>query len=383
MSTTALPERIRCRFPIFERAVYLNSCSQGALSDAVRAAYATYLADWESQGSPWELWVAKAEAARASFARLVNADPDEIAVTTSLSQGVNSLLSAFRAAGDRRTIVTSELEFPTVGQIVHAQEQRGFRVVHVPAVDGTTTPLERFAEAIDERTALVAIAHVCYRNGSRIDVDGVVRIARQRGAPVLLDAYQSAGAIPLDVRALDVDFLAAGTVKYLLGSPGLAFLYCRRDLIELLLPTQTGWFADEDVAAMDIYDYSPSATARRFEAGTPPVPNAYAGLAALDLVHEIGVEATEEHVRGLNELLLAGLDELAARVVTPRDPAQRGPLIAVASTDAPGLVEALATERIVTSERDGNLRISAHGYNVRGDMDALLSVLSRHRELLD
>ena len=338
---------LRERFPIFRRVTYLNSCSQGALSLDVQAAYERYLADWLELGSPWDLWVGKAEEARAAFARLVNADPDEVAVTTSLSAGVSSLLSAFRPAGERATIVTSELEFPTVGQIAHAQELRGFRVVHVAADDDASIPLERFDEAIDERTALVAVAHVCYRNGARLDVEGLVRIAHDRGVPVLLDAYQSAGAIPLDVRALGVDFLAAGTVKYLLGSPGLAFLYCRSELVERLLPTQTGWFADEDVGAMDIYDYSPSQSARRFQAGTPPVPNAYAGVAGLDLVQEIGVAETEAHVLALNDLLLAGLSELRARVVTPAAPERRGPLIAVASTDADALVGAL--------ERDGLL----------------------------
>ena len=373
---------LRERFPIFRRVTYLNSCSQGALSLDVRAAYERYLADWMELGSPWDLWVGKAEEARAAFARLVNADPDEVAVTTSLSAGLSSLLSAFRPAGERATIVTSELEFPTVGQIAHAQELRGFRVVHVAADDDASIPLERFDEAIDERSALVAVAQVCYRNGARLDVEGLVRIAHDRGVPVLLDAYQSAGAIPLDVRALGVDFLAAGTVKYLLGSPGLAFLYCRRELVERLLPTQTGWFADEDVGAMDIFDYSPSQSARRFQAGTPPVPNAYAGVAGLDLVQEIGVAETEVHVLALNDLLLTGLSELRARVVTPAAPERRGPLIAVASTDADALVGALEQDGLITSSRDGNLRISAHCYNVAEDVEQLLGALARHRVLL-
>ncbi|MGH3092790.1 MAG: aminotransferase class V-fold PLP-dependent enzyme, partial [Gaiellaceae bacterium] len=240
----ALPERIRSRFPILERLVYVNSCSQGALSDAVQAAYAAYLRDWDEQGAPWEYWVERAEAARASFADLVNADPDEVAVTTSLSAGVSALFSGLRFEGERQAIVVSDFEFPTVGQIAHAQELRGRRVVHVPEAEDATIPLEHFDEAIDETTALVAVTHVCYRNGSRVDVEGVVELAHERGALVLLDSYQAAGAIPIDVRALDVDFLAAGTVKYLLGSAGLAFLYCRRDLVERIRPTSTGWFAD-------------------------------------------------------------------------------------------------------------------------------------------
>ncbi|MGH3038101.1 MAG: aminotransferase class V-fold PLP-dependent enzyme [Gaiellaceae bacterium] len=380
--TTALPGRIRPRFPIFERLTYVNSCSQGALSDDVRAAYEAYLRDWDEQGAPWEYWVERSEAARAAFARLIGADPDEVAVTTSLSAGVSALCSGLRFEGERTTIVISDFEFPTVGQIAHAQELRGRRVVHVPEAGDATIPLEHFDAAIDDRTALVAVTHVCYRNGSRVDVEGVVRLAHERGALVLLDAYQAAGAIPLDVRALDVDFLAAGTVKYLLGSAGLAFLYCRSDLIESIRPTSTGWFADKDIFQMDIRDYSPAASARRFEFGTPPVPNIYAGLAGIDLVEEIGVAATEEHVRGLTAQLIEGVDDLGGRVVTPRDPERRGPLVAVASTDEHALVAALEADGVVTSSRDGNLRVSFHGYNSREDVEAVVVALARHRDLL-
>jgi selenocysteine lyase/cysteine desulfurase len=378
----ALPERIRHRFPILERLVYVNSCSQGALSDAVQSAYADYMQDWDEQGAPWEYWVERAEAARASFADLVGAEPDEVAVTTSLSAGVSALFSGLRFEQERSTIVVSDFEFPTVGQIAHAQELRGRRVVHVPEAEDATIPLEHFDEAIDETTALVAVTHVCYRNGSRIDVEGVVELAHERGALVLLDSYQAAGAIPIDVRALDVDFLAAGTVKYLLGSAGLAFLYCRRELVERIQPTSTGWFADEDIFEMDIHDYSPSPTARRFEFGTPPIPSIYAGIAGIELVKEIGVAETEEHVRGLTTMLIEGVDALGGRVATPRDPERRGPLVAIASTDEHALVAALAADGIVTSSRDGNLRVSPHAYNSTEDIEAVLAALARHRRLL-
>jgi selenocysteine lyase/cysteine desulfurase len=377
-----LPASIRGRFPIFKRKVYVNSCSQGALSDSVRAAYQRYLDDWDERGAPWEYWVELMEAAREEFAGLIGADGDEVAVTTSVSAGVSALASAFRFDQGRDTIVVSNFEFPTIGQIWHAQELRGARVVHVPAERDGTIPLERFEAAVDERTALVAVTAVCFRNGSRIDVEGVTRLAHQRGARVLLDAYQAVGALPIDVHAMEVDFLAAGVLKYLLGSAGLAFLYCRAEHVKELVPTATGWFADADIFQMDIHDYSPSPTARRFEAGTPPVPNIYAGIAGIRLMREIGVAATAEHVRGLNDLLLEGLDELGARVVTPRDPARRGPLIAVESSDVHALVEALAADEIVTSSRDANLRISPHCYNSTEDVRALLDSLARHRDLL-
>jgi selenocysteine lyase/cysteine desulfurase len=360
---------VRERFPILARLTYLNSCSQGALSLDVREAYERYLRDWDELGSPWELWVAKADEARAAFAGLIGADPSDVAVTTSLSAGVSSLASALRFDGERRTVVLSELEFPTVGQIWHAQEVRGAEVVHT----------RDWENAIDERTLVVSLTHVSYRTGERLPVEEVTRLAHERGALVLLDAYQSAGTLPLDVRALDVDFLAAGTVKYLLGSAGLAFLYARRGLVDGLRPTATGWFADEDVFAMDDRDYSPAPGAARFQSGTPPVPSLYAGVAGLELVRKAGVEQTSVCVRSLTEQLAEGVRELGGTVVTPDN---RGALLCVASRDPAALVDRLTATGVVSSWRDRSVRLSTHFYNHEEDIAAALRALARERDLL-
>jgi selenocysteine lyase/cysteine desulfurase len=368
-----LPDRIRDRFPLLAGTTYVNSCSQGVLSDSVRAAYAAYLADWDEQGSPWEYWVERAESARTAFAGLVGADPEEVAVTTSVSAGLSAVASGLRYAA-RPKIVTTELEFPTVGQIWHAQEARGARVVHVdPAA---------VVDAIDDETRLVSITHVSYRTGELIDPRPIVEAAHAHGALVFLDAYQSAGSLPLDVADLGVDFLAAGVLKYLLSSAGLAFLYARREVVQQIWPTVTGWFADEDVFKMDIHDYSPAHTARRFESGTPPVPSIYAGIAGIELMREIGIAETREHVTGLTGQLIAGVDDLGGTVVTPRDPARRGALVCIRSTDEFALVAALAADGIVTSSRSGNLRVSPHAYNSADDIGTVLAALRRHRHLL-
>jgi selenocysteine lyase/cysteine desulfurase len=367
-----LPESCRHRFPIFEQRVYINSCSQGALSDAVRDSYEQYLADWDEYGAPWEYWVERQEAARAAFAGLINAEPDEVAVTTSLSAGVSALASGLRFAR-RSKVVLTDWEFPTIGQIWHAQEARGARVVH-----GST--LDELDQLIDDDTLLVAVTHVSYRSGAMTDVPKIVELAHERGALVLLDAFQSIGSLPVDVKELDVDFLGAGVLKYLLGSAGLGFFYCRRELVERVWPTQTGWFADENIFAMDHTDYSPAPTAARFQSGTPPVPAIYAGIAGIELMQEIGIAATREHVNKLNEHFAAGVDDLGATLATPRD--AHGALMCVKSTDAKALVAALEADGIVTSDRDGNLRVSAHCYNTDEDVDAVLAALQRHRELL-
>jgi len=381
IETSKVGAAIRAQFPIFEHTTYANSCSQGALSHRVRAAYEEYLDGWDANGAEWGHWVERAEAARAAFARLLHAEPTELAVTTSVTQGVSAIVSALDLAA-RPRIVISEYEFPTVGQIAHAQELRGAEVVHVrPDADGSIAP-ERFAEAIDERTALVCCTTLSYRTGHRHDVAEIARLAHSAGALCLADSYQAIGAIDFDAHALGVDFVTGGTVKYLLASAGLGFLYVRRELLPGLLPTQTGWFADEDIFRMDISDYSPAADARRFDAGTPPVPNIYAGLAGMSIVEEAGTRAIEEHVTRLTQRLIDGLDELGAVVVTPREPERRGPLVCVKSTDVRTLVDTLAAARIICSERDSNLRIALHLYNVDEDVDTILAALARHRHLL-
>jgi selenocysteine lyase/cysteine desulfurase len=375
-------EAIRSEFPIFEHAVYANSCSQGALSHRVREAVEGWLAGWDENGAEWDFWVERNEAARAAFAALVHAEADEVAVTTSVSQGVSGLLSALDLRGERNRIVISEYEFPTVGQIAHAQELRGAEVVQVSAEPDGRIPLERFAEAIDERTALVCCTAVSFRTGYRNDVSAIAELAHAAGALVLADSYQAVGALELDVRTLGADVVTGGTVKYLLGSAGLGFMWVRGALLSSLVPVQTGWFADEDIFAMSIADYSPHATARRFDGGTPPVPSLYPGVAGMGLVAGVGVPEIEKHVRGLADRFLAGLDELGATVATPRGEKDYGPLICVVSTDPNALVTALEGERIVTSTRDSNLRVSLHLYNVDEDVDRILAALARHRHLL-
>ncbi len=373
---------VRTDFPIFEHTTYLNSCSQGALSLRVRAAVEEWLAGWDENGAEWEFWVERNDAARSAFAGLLHASPDEVAVTTSVSQAVSAFMSALDFRGERNRIVISDYEFPTVGQIAHAQALRGAEVVRVPAEQDGSIPPERFARAVDERTALVCCTAVSFRTGHRHDISAIAEIAHASGAHVLADSYQAVGALELDVRTLGADVVTGGTVKYLLGSAGLGFMWMRGSLLASLVPTQTGWFADEDIFAMSIADYSPHATARRFDSGTPPVPSLYPGVAGVQIIAEAGVPAIETHVRGLGDRLLVGLDEIGATVVTPRGDTQHGPLICVASTDPNALVGALAAQRIVTSTRDLNLRISLHLYNVEDDVDRILDALAASRALL-
>jgi selenocysteine lyase/cysteine desulfurase len=372
---------IRNHFPIFRDKIYLNSCSQGALSDEVRQSYADYLRDWDEKGAPWEYWVERMEAARAAFAGLVNADSSEIAVTTSASAGVSTLASALDFTGERNKIVVSDFEFPTVAQIWHAQEARGAKVVHVAAA-GNSIPLSRFADAIDEQTAIVSITHVCFRNGAKLDIPAIVELAHSKGALVLLDSYQALGTMPIDVKKLKVDFLVGGVLKYLLASAGLAYLYVRKELLSGLNPTTAGWFSQANIFAMDIYHNTPSPTARRFEAGTPPVPNTYAAVAGIKLVQSVGVEAIERKIGELTGAIKEGVMQRGFNLASPVDPAKHGAMITVRSHKVDLLVKWLERDGIITSSRDNNLRISPHFYNDMHDVDCLIDALSKYKDLL-
>ncbi len=370
---------LRRRFPICASKTYLNSGSCGALAESVQAAVGAYLQERLRCGASWDQWVAKLEAVRGLLAQLLRADAQQIAITASASAGLNALASALDFSGPRNKVVTTELEFPTGAQIWHAQAGRGARVVHVPADAEGNVPLQHFERHIDAATRLVAVTHVCYRNGAKLDIAGIVRLARAHGALVLLDCYQSVGALEVDVGALDVDFAVGGMVKYLLGTAGIGFLYVRRDLIGTLTPTNTGWFAQDDIAAMDIHANRPAGSARRFEAGTPPVINCYAAEAGLRLITEVGIQAIQQRIAGLTRRCMEGLAELNWPSTTPAKDHQRGPMVCIGATDAAELVQLLAAEHIVLSCRDQNLRAMFHFYNNEADVAHLLQVLAARR----
>src|SRR3569832_610113 len=375
-------EAFRARFPTLKTKAYMNSGSYGLLADEVRAAFEAYLDDRLRCGSEWGRWVERAEAVHTDKASKHHDEPNEIAVTASASAGVNAVASALDFSGPRNKVVVSNFEFPTSGQIWHAQEPRGAEVVHVPEDDTGYIPLEHFERAIDERTKIVAIAQVCYRNGAKQDVKGIVEIARRKGALVLLDIYQAVGATDIDLKALDVDFATGGMLKYLLGTAGIGFFYCRKELIEQLRPTVTGWFAQSNIFKMSIFENDPSPTARRFEMGTPPVPNCYAAEAGIGIINGVGTGLIEPYVRDLTRRAIERLSEIGCQFAMPTDDARRGPQVTVKSTDDHALVERLAARDIVGSNRDGNLRAMFHAYNTDADVDALVEGLKANRDLL-
>jgi len=375
-------ERLRERFPTLARKTYLNSGSYGLLSLDVRRAFEDYLDIRDERGSDWPGWMAQHEALRTRVAKLLGASEDEIAITASASAGINAIASALDFAGPRNKVIASDFEFPTSGQIWHAQSQRGAQVVHVPEDAHGFIPLQHFERLIDEQTRVVAITHVCFRNGAKLDVGGIVKLAHAKGALVVLDCFQSVGAVPIDVKALGVDIAVGGMSKYLLGTAGIGFLYCRRELATTLTPSASGWFAQDESTMMDIHHYTPAHNAHRFQAGTPPVPNCYAAAAGIDIILGLGVAEIEAHVRALSGECMERLLQAGCQLATPRDDTRRGPTIAVRANDDNALVAKLAAANVVTSCRDGNVRAMFHCYNNRADVDAFIDALLANRALL-
>jgi len=369
---------IRSRFPIFQRKIYLNSCSQGALSDAVQAGLEDYIASWHEQGSPWETWVDHYEAARTAFARFINASPDEVAIVTSASAGISSIASAL-SFKDRNRVVMGEFEFPTMGHVWLAQRARGAEVQFVPAADNRI-PAANYKKFIDAQTLIVPLTHVCFKNGFRSDVSAVTQIAHEARALVMLDDYQDCGTRPVDVKAMDLDFYVTGTLKYLLGPPGLAFMYVRKELISSLVPTVTGWFAQTNPFAFDPQHIDLSPTARRFESGSPSVPNVYAAMPGMQLLQEIGMEDVAAHIKKLTQSLLSSAHDLGIQAKTPDDSA--GPLVVLQATESNLLVQKLAQSGIIVSNRHDGLRIAFHVYNTLDDVKAVMEVLAQNINLL-
>src|SRR6202453_2123410 len=302
-------QALRREFPVLERKTYLNSGSYCALANDVKAAFEAYMEDRLLVGANWDVWVTKNESVRSLVAKLLNATPDEIAVTASVSAGLNALASA--------------LDFS------------------VPRAADGYIPLEIFEKAIDENTQLVAITHVCFRNGAKLDIPGIVRLAHAKGARVLVDCYQSVGSVDIDLKAWDVDFAVGGMLKSLLGTAGIGFMYVRDALVPSLLPTNSGWFAQAQITAMDITANRPAPNARRFEAGTPPVVNCYAAEAGLRMLLRVGTPAVERRINALTRRCMQRLAEIGWPSVPPTPEQRRGATVALPSRDSARLTAEL------------------------------------------
>ena len=378
MLTDARIAELRTHFPILKEKTYLYNCSQGALSDAVEDGMRAFATSWRTSSAPWDDWMEVYESLRGTFARFINASPDEVAIVSSASAGINPIANALQF-GERPGVVMGEYEFPTMGQIWLAQQARGAQVQFLDGV-GYAIPTERYEQAIGRSTKIVPLTQVSFVTGHRSDVPAIVRIAHANGALVFLDGYQDCGTRPIDVKALDVDFFVTGTLKYLLGPPGLAFLYVRRGLIDGLSPTITSWFSQREIFAFDTKHLDLSPAARRVENGAPPIPSLYLARPALDLLSELGLANVAAQVERLTKAFLAGVARLGIASKTPADSV--GPLVVLRSNDPAAALAKLTARGIVASTRRDGVRFAFHVYNTLADVETALAALETMRDLM-
>ena len=337
-----------------------------------------YAASWRSSAAPWDDWVGAYECLRLEFANFIHADPDEIAIATSASAAIGGIASALTFER-RNRVVMGEYEFPTMGHIWLAQESRGAEVRFLKGINGTIPP-EQYQREIDERTAIVPVTQVSFLNGNRSHVEDIVKLAHASGALAFLDGYQDCGTRPVNVKDLDVDFYVTGALKYLLGPPGLAFLYVKRELVERLTPTVTSWMAQRDVFAFDGQKYDPAPAARRFEGGSPPVPNIYMVRPALQLLTDFGMDRIAAQIERLSRMFLEGIRALG--IHTKTEACTVGPLVVARSVDPQRLIATLTECGILVSARHDGIRFSFHVYNTEDDVQLALRALEDNLALM-
>lgn len=367
-------QRWRQEFPILSTTIHLANCSQSPQSKRVKNSIEAYLRSWREEGMNWDAWIAKVEEAKRQFAQLINADQDEIAVTMSVSDATTSVASACLPTPWKNRIVTTGAEFPTVGQIWLAQQRFGWQVDFVPVRDGGIY-LEDYQRIVDQQTAIVSATHVYYQNGFKQDLAAIAEIAHSRGALFYVDAYQSLGTVPVDVKRLGIDMLSSGVLKYLLGLPGIAFLYIRRELANQLQPASTGWFGQQNPFAMEVSRLDYAAGARRFDTGTPPIISAYAAEAGLALINEVGVERIHQRIQQLVSFTLQRAAELGLPVLGPRAVEDRGAAIAIAVPDGHSLEEKLKARGMILSARGPAIRIAPHFFTMEEEIGKALQAV--------
>ena len=371
------PEEFRRHFPGLTDTVHLASCSQGALSDTLATTLLEFQYTMRERGAPWARWMEEVAISRRMFADLIGAIPDEIAVVSCASS------AAFQVASTqdwqyRPRIVTTDMEFPSVARVWLAQRSSGAQVMHVSEHAGLVDPTD-YEELIDERCGLVSVPLISYRNGLRLPAKHMISAAKAVGARTFVDAYQAAGAEPIDVRELDCDYLTSGALKYMLGIPGIAFLYVRSGLADLAPLQNTGWFGRSDPFSFDARHIDYPSHARRFETGTPSIPSAFGAVAGMRVLRTVDAAAMQAHVAELAQTLHDRLVEAGERIWSPTDPQLRGPQVAVTDTDPGALSDFLAERRIVTSPRGDVLRVSLHYYNNIDDVEALVNGIRAYR----
>jgi len=372
-------EEWREQFPAIaeEGRIHLNNCSASPIPRRGLEARRECERVWIEAGNPWSTWLEKVEEAKARFAALINADEDEVAVLSSATQAFAQVAAALDYE-ERNEVVTTDLEFPTVPQFWWAQGKRGAEVRFAESGDGKRVTAAEYEAQMSEDTLVVAGAHAYSFTGGLMEVEAVADVVHDRGGYLFLDAYQSVGIVPIDVKAQGIDMLTAGNLKFLLGGPGIAFLYVDRDLANRLEPTNLGWFGVDDIFGFETRHPNYAPGTRRFELGTPPAPNAYTASAGMAVIQEFGVENVRARVVDRTAELIEGAEDRGFEVRTPSDPAHRGGVVNVQVRDPAAVADRLIDDGFNVSTRAGGVRLSPHFYTLPSETAAAIDALAEY-----
>jgi len=370
----------RDRFPTLRRGPYFAAHTLGPMPDTVPDALARFAAEWADQGVvAWTGWLEQIRATAAILEGLFGAPVGSVVLGPNVSVLAGQVLSCFDWTGPRSRLVTTDLEFPTCDYLYRAQETLGAKVEAVPSRD-LTVDLDRLLEAIDTQTALVAVTHVAFRSSALLDAAAVVARAHEVGALVLLDTYQSAGTVPIDVDTLGVDLMVGGSVKWLLGGPGTGYLYARPEVAAELAPWLVGWFGHQAPFAFEPSPIALAAGAGRFVTGTPNVAAHVMAAEGYRIVAEAGVEAIRAKSRRQVARLLDGFQAQGATVRGPLDPERRGGSVVVDFDGAEQVTQGLIARGYTCDYRPGaGLRLGPHLYTTDDECDAVVAEVAALR----
>lgn len=365
----------RSLFPILDTHTHLASCSQGALSKPVSKAIEDYHKSLIIKGSNWNEAIKKVEETRGKFAEFIGCEIDEVAILCSVSDAICGVATAFPYHQEKKKIVFTDIDFPTVGHIWYAQEPFKNNISIIPSTNGEIS-LEQYEKEITKDTLLTCIPHVNYYNGFKQNIKEIADIAHRKGSLLLVDAYQSVGHIPINVKEMDIDILVTGARKYMLGIPGVAFLYIKKELAEQLKPRVTGWFGQEQTSSFDIYNPVFASGARRFETGTPSFISIYAAYEALNLLLEVGLKNIESYLKELSQFAIHYGQEKGLHLKGPSSTDKRTSLMSFTVEDASKVVTILRNKRTIVSSRKDVIRIAPHFYNTREEIKNTIDQIS-------
>ncbi|XQY91592.1 aminotransferase class V-fold PLP-dependent enzyme [Metabacillus sp. HB246100] len=361
-------QTIRKAFPILNKKIQLSSCSQSALHMDVQTAINDYLEGWAEDGMDWEIWMDACEQARNKFATMINADKDEIAIVSSVSHAISSIATSLQPTKHRNKVLITDFDFPTVGNVWTSHRDR-YEIEFIQTQEyldkNNDIPYE---DIIDDSTLLLSTTHVSFYNGYKQNLQKIAKHTHDQGALLLVDAYQSAGQTPIDVKEMEVDILTAGMQKYMLGIPGIAFMYIKRELAEALTPKITGWFGQKNPFDFDIKNNILAPSARRFDTGTFPMINGFAANAALSVFEQYNINTIEQHLQHLSSICIREVNKHELTHKSPTNLREKGSNTAIHVKNASEVESLLRKKGIIVSARNDVIRIAPHFYNTEDDV---------------